>query len=35
MKKLLTIIWAIFIARREPKLQEVRVQEVRVECRRF
>jgi hypothetical protein len=30
MKKLLDIIWAIFIARREPKLQEVKV-----ECRRF
>jgi len=30
MKKLLTIIWAVLTARREPKLQEVRV-----ECRRF
>jgi hypothetical protein len=30
MKKLLTIIWTILTARREPKLQEVRV-----ECRRF
>ena len=30
MKKLLTVIWVALTARREPKLQEVRV-----ECRRF
>ena len=30
MKKWLTILWLILTTRREPKLQEVRV-----ECRRF